>query len=465
MNPFSKALQNGHGIDEILGFLTKAYPQLGNKIKQATKLGYTGSAAVGLMSKLFESESYPSMMTPNQISSSQRNKEGSQVKEALMSFGTGLASQALTRSAGSVGSQMLQPAQAPQLGGSPPQPGPNQPAQITQSPPGQPAQNAQVPSPQSPQQPGPNSPISNQPLQSIVSPLATKTQIETIPGFTKKISDMAGAGNNAEQIAAFLTFNDPKNAKLLEKQANKPLQEVIAEYLPNIQQQAQQPISPIIPQQALQPIQQVDQPIDQKKVIESPKPMKIEKGSLALSPSGIAGMIESVSGNKALINVNGKIKQVDKDSLISSPIPEKDLADLYSDVIGGIKKSTGKEVSRSVYWAGYDPSSNELIYIPHDGGAYIYDDISEEDKNELVNFLTVRKSTGLNHIGAWDEGSESPIGAAMFKLIQKLQKERGGKGKEYKNKFLSIYDALEPAKKALKEKHVQAKKAQKSRLA
>lgn len=46
----------------------------------------------------------------------------------------------------------------------------------------------------------------------------------------------------------------------------------------------------------------------------------------------------------------------------------------------------------------------------------------------------------------------------MYQLIKKLQSERGGKGNEYKNKFMTIYDALEPAKKALKERYAERKK-------
>ena len=46
----------------------------------------------------------------------------------------------------------------------------------------------------------------------------------------------------------------------------------------------------------------------------------------------------------------------------------------------------------------------------------------------------------------------------MYQLIKKLQSERGGKGNEYKNRYETVYDALEPAKIASKRKHEERKK-------
>lgn len=194
------------------------------------------------------------------------------------------------------------------------------------------------------------------------------------------------------------------------------------------------------------------------KIDFSEKPIKIEKGSTVGSPQGI-GEIKAIRNGKAIVEVDGKKHQVDEDELIQSPLPEKDLADLYEDLIGGIEKSTGKQVSRNVDWAGYDPNTNELAYKPHGSDKlYAYEDIEPEDVEILTSLLTQRKSTGENFIGAWSAGTESPIGAAMYQLIKKLQASRGGKGNEYKNKFETIYDALEPAKKALKERHAERKK-------
>src|SRR5580692_1191011 len=188
----------------------------------------------------------------------------------------------------------------------------------------------------------------------------------------------------------------------------------------------------------------------------------IKKNSIIASPNGM-GEVKEMRNGQALIDIDGKLHKAKEEELIQSPLPEKDLAELYNDLIGGIEKESGQQVSRNVYWSGYDPKTNELAYVPHDGALYIYDDISPEDGKELTNLLSQRKSTGQNYIGAWTKGTQSPIGAAMYKLIQKLQSERGGKGKEYSGKFEKLYDALELAKHAAKKKHEEKRKAKKSR--
>ncbi len=196
-----------------------------------------------------------------------------------------------------------------------------------------------------------------------------------------------------------------------------------------------------------------------------PEQAKISKGSTVASPNGI-GEVKEIRNGQALIDIDGKLHKAQEEELIQSPLPEKELADLYNDVITGIEKETGQQVSRNVYWAGYDPNTNELAYLPHDGGLYIYDDISPEDAKELTNILSQRKSTGQNYIGAWEKGTKSPIGAQMYQLIQRLQKERGGKGNEYANKFQKVYDALEIAKIAAKKQYEEQrkKKAKKPRI-
>ncbi len=191
----------------------------------------------------------------------------------------------------------------------------------------------------------------------------------------------------------------------------------------------------------------------------------IEKKSLVSSPQGI-GEVREIRNGKALVEVDGKLHKIDSDELEQSPLPEKELADLYDELVGGIEKETGQEVSRNVEWAGYDPKTNELLYKPHGSNkVYAYADIPEEAAETLTSFLTQRKSTGENFIGAWKKGSSSPIGAAMYQLIKKLQDERGGKGNEYKNRFETLYDALEPAKEAAKKRHAERKKeAKKPRI-
>ncbi len=182
--------------------------------------------------------------------------------------------------------------------------------------------------------------------------------------------------------------------------------------------------------------------------IETPK---IEKKSIVSSPEGV-GFVKEIRNGQAIVDIDGKMHKVKEDELESSPIPEKDLAVLYDELIGSIEKETGEDVSRMVQWAGYNPETNTLQFLPHTGALYTYDDISDEDAALLRDILSTRKSSGENFIGAWKAGSKSPIGAALSKLIRKLQSERGGKGNEYLAKHEPIYSAYEPAIQAKKRK-------------
>lgn len=185
-----------------------------------------------------------------------------------------------------------------------------------------------------------------------------------------------------------------------------------------------------------------------------PKPTEsvgLAKGATVASPQGV-GEIKEIRNGKAIVEIDGKKHQVNEDELESSPVPEKDLAELHDELLRGIEGETGEDVSRMVQWAGYNPENNTLQFLPHTGKLYKYKDISPEDATLLRDILSVRKTSGSNFIGAWKAGSKSPIGAALSKLIRKLQSERGGKGNEYEETHEPIYSAYEPAIEAKKKK-------------
>lgn len=185
----------------------------------------------------------------------------------------------------------------------------------------------------------------------------------------------------------------------------------------------------------------------------------LAKHDLVASPQGV-GEVKEIRNGKAIVEVDGKMHKVDKGDLIQSPVSSKDLADLHDELIKGIEAHTGQEVSRNVEWAGYDPKLNELAYKPWQGGGkiYTYTDISPEDVSELQSILAQRKTSGKNYIGGWEANTNSPIGNRMHALITKLQKERGGKGNEYRTKFETIYDPTESAKKASQERYKNERK-------
>ena len=185
--------------------------------------------------------------------------------------------------------------------------------------------------------------------------------------------------------------------------------------------------------------------------VEEKKSPKIEKNTLVSSPNGV-GSVKEIRNGQAIIDVDGKLHKVKEEELETSPLPEKELSELFDDLVSGIEKETGEDVSRMVQWAGYNPETNTLQFLPHTGKLYKYGNISPEDAALLTDILSVRKTSGSNFIGAWKKDSKSPIGAALSKLIRKLQSERGGKGNEYEETHEPIYSAYEPAINAKKKK-------------
>jgi len=185
---------------------------------------------------------------------------------------------------------------------------------------------------------------------------------------------------------------------------------------------------------------------------KSKQQKSIAKNEIVVTPHGV-GEVKEIRNGQALIDVDGKLHKVKEDELEGSPLPEKDLAELYDDLIKGIESETEEDVSRMVQWAGYNPEENTLTFLPHTGKLYKYADISPEDAALLTDILSTRKTSGENFMGAWKAGSKSPIGAALSKLIRKLQSERGGKGNEYEETHEPIYSAYEPAVQAAKKKN------------
>jgi len=451
----ANSLSSGFTSQQIIAFLMRQFPSQSKKIQKALSSGYTAEQVLKFLSggKKGLAQEEPQVGTEHAKARNLDIQRRENVnKTALgaagagaLAIGGGLAAPMATQALQRAAPQLFGPGSivAPQA--------PVTPAAIaTQATPQLPLSPPQSQSlGTSPLQQPPVAPSLAQPEAAIppqVKPSIATEILNKFPGVEAKINDMLASKNTPEAIAQYFKQFNPSQTKKLEKEAGVSIQEIISEYV--AKKQTEEPPS-VEPQG-----QELDVPEETAEV----EPVKIETGHTVASPQGM-GEVKAIRNGKAIIEVDGKKHQVNEDELIQSPIPEKDLADLYDDLISGIEKTTGKQVSRNVDWAGYDPTTNELAYKPHGSDKlYAYEDIAPEDVELLTSLLTQRKSTGENFIGAWAAGTESPIGAAMYQLIKKLQSERGGKGNEYKNKYETIYDALEPAKKAAKERHAERKK-------
>lgn len=419
----AKALSHGFTSKQLIDYLQKKFPHLGEKIKTALAAGFSVDQILKFVSGAKrELETSPQATTEYEamrgtdIANTENRNQNAIAAGTLAATSLGMP----------IAQSVLQRALPTSLQGLAQQILPGQPSTQSSQPPIN-VENIQTSSTI------PQAMPSGQPEGKIIDP----EEYLRGKGVLEKVKDMLKTGNKPEAIAALLGISptgrkgkiEPEMLQAIEEYSKKPIQEPIQ--------------TPSVAEEEIKPI---------------------TKGESVASPEGMGTVLETRNG-QSIIDIDGKKHKVNEDDLIQSPLPEKELADLYDDLISGIHKKTGQQVSRNVEWAGYDPKTNELAYKPHGSDRlYGYDEISPEDVNTLTNLLTKRKSTGENYIGAWEAGTESPIGAAMYQLIKKLQAERGGKGNEYKNRWETIYDALEPAKKAARKRYEERKKkAKKSR--
>ena len=458
MSPLIQALDQGYPPEEILGYISKALPNMAPAIKKATRSGYAVREILGFLSKNFDNEDRKGM-SESQRHAANKRSDAASVKHGLKLAATAVAAPLAASAASSALSRALPTnltnGLTQTLSNSVPNASPSNP----QSPSGSVSQNAnmqqqpQLPNQAqvSPQQPplinvnAANIPEPSNIKQPEIKPIDLKTLLkDNYEGFKGKVSDLLKSGNDPQTIGGYFKKFSPGMVSKLEKEAGQPIEKLVEQFV------SENPVSET-------PLPNEKPEEAALKSNEPAEPVKIEKNSVVSSPNGI-GELKELRNGVGLIEVDGKLHKVKEEDLESSPLPEKDLAELYDNLISGIEGETGEDVSRMVQWAGYNPDTNTLQFLPHSGKLYKYGNISPEDAALLTDILSVRKSSGSNFIGVWKKDSKSPIGAALNKLIKKLQSERGGKGNEYEETHEPIYSAYEPAIEAKKEKMRKKKK-------
>ena len=420
----TKAQQSGYSDEDILKFLSnKVKPKNQKAVNQELSAQERYMKSVGLKSK----------------------EEKAETRNKFISGALGLGAGALSayNIYQNYGGLLKDLGQSLGIGETkPPSPGGpiNPPENVSQTP-------GQMATPKTPM-PGPN--IGMQVQQSVESPINQAMQPES-PG---TIAQAAKAIQPQQPTSIFEQITQGVDLSSLSPQTVQQLN-----FLSMISDQLQSQGKTLADPQFKKLAKKIQDTISGKpgtvleevsRVFNKDQPKNIEKSAIVSTPQGV-GEVKGISNGKAIVEINGKAHKIDENEIETPPIPEKDLADLHNDLIAGIEKSTGKQVSRNVNWAGYDPEAKELAYRPWNGEQYIYDNIEPEDVKILTDLLTQRKTTGENFIGAWEEGTESPIGAAMHKLVQKLKERAKGTGqKEYARKYQTVYSAYEPAEKEAK---------------
>jgi hypothetical protein len=163
---------------------------------------------------------------------------------------------------------------------------------------------------------------------------------------------------------------------------------------------------------------------------EEAKPLA--KNETVASPHGV-GEVKEIRGDKALVEVDGKLHKVPVDELEEEPkeIKELNLDDAVSDYLARIpegQKSSVIDVSL------YDESTNELQIRFPNGDQWIYGPIPEEVFEKINSMTGIPVSSGESKLRGtiWEKDVANSAGADFSKLIRKFVKE--GKVKERKLK-------------------------------
>ena len=482
-------LARGFTNKQVVQYLLRTFPQFAPQINKALKYGFTPDRIVQYLAegrKGVTQENSP--LTEHEQTRKSDKDQQKHLEKVLGGTGLGVAGLGVLGATGGIGAaaQGIQgllgggqtPNQPPNMppGGpqAPQQPPPNMPQALPMPNPTQPINPQTIANPlgqQNPAQPAP-APVQAQaqaqaqqqpqqppenPSNTIINPdelwNAVKKGVFKAPdpensAFLKVARDIKKTGglNSKEEFDKFNGVYE-----VLRKQG-LPIPELAKQLFAAYDQ-----ISGANPQQNAQ---------NQQKTTELGEKISQDDQTspkVAVLPNGDLGTIKSMKGKVVKLDVDGKNKLMNASKIIQSPLPAKDLADLHDDLIKGMESETGEDVSRMVQWAGYNPDTNTLAFLPYDGSGYEYENITPEQKERLESVLSKRKTTGNNFIGGWEAGTKSPIGAAMSQLIREIQSERGGKGNEYSQKFETVYSAYEPGIKASKAKKKSKDKAESER--
>lgn len=298
-----------------------------------------------------------------------------------------------------------------------------------------------------------------------IAPVAAKKAPLQIPQALSQTLEALLSKNPPEAAAAVLKKIQPQIVKEWEKEAGIPFEEGVKEFAKTFQPQQKHPpqtikenisISPEgtkVTSEKMQP-KFGQMPSEAPLGEERPQEPEIKQKKLVSLPDGTIGELMNVRKGIAEVNQEGKIRRRKESELIESPLPEKDLGELYGELIQKIPES---ERSSNINVAAYDANSNSLLVRFHNGAYYVYENIDQEFADKLKNSMFQAKTTGENFFGAWSKG-EGSRGAGLYALIKDLQKHYGGKGKEYSRKYETIHSLLGLAEKAHKEKLDEQKK-------
>lgn len=445
ISEIQKALDEGFTSEQVVKFLLKKFPNYASKIQKALTAGFSTDQVLKFLAGGRKSLNSDQPMTDHQKT---RSKDIEQRENVNKRFGQGaalvggalatpyIAELAIPMAEASL--QRVLPSGLNNLGASVPQ-------QLRTA--------LQQGKPTVPQQP-PNVNAGNMPQGGNIPQAKTSiTDIITkFKGLPEQIDKLKASGNGPEEIAAYLKKFQPKYAENLEKEAGRPIEEIIGEYLQSQNQlKPNELIGKPVEQTAIspQPVekpeeiahvpelqgteQSIKEPIPEaakstEEAKEPEEPAKpIAKKDIVASPQGVGEVLEIRNG-KALVEVDGKKHVIPEDEL--EPEPEEVKKAKFDFDIASIPEELRSAPLNEVYI----PHDRRHVSVKYNAGLkpirYLYyrkdnKPIHTDYINKIVKGVQLPITSGLNFWGAWDAEKSDSRGAANYEELVKNAQEEG----------------------------------------
>lgn len=237
-------------------------------------------------------------------------------------------------------------------------------------------------------------------------------------GLSPKIQDLIKSGNGPEEIEGYIQKFHPKEFKQFEKEAGISLRQALTEF------NQQEPI-----------------------VEEAPEKFKVpESKKLVAFPDGQIGEVESINKGIAKVNIDGTIRNRKMDDLI--PEPEDAI-----EAVQNLLKIPEEDRSSVLAYTAYNPLTQKLYAMYHDGRTVEYDDFDEQDFEDINSGKFTPRTEGKNQFGLWTKEDEKSRGATLYKLLlsnPKYAKNQKDQTWRYLNEGYDYWKGLRKKRKGKK---------------
>lgn len=451
MSFFVQALNQGYNQSQILQFMIRNIPSLGNFVNKAMKEGHTEQQIMHYLGETIPRTFSSGKLTENEI----RNLKGKLNTERSKRYASSAISLALP-TAGAIVSGLNM------LGQNTPQPGtqPGTGQQTITNPIPQPSL-APVPQPQQGPQLG-LQPTPTQPPTQLQSPSSSPLSFQSIQkqaqqsfGNVNKIDDavkkLISKSSNIGKIDA--TTDLASIQKMFSLSRDEALL-TISDYNKKMGYDVE---AKSITKQPENQVANIS-----KEALKIPKPNsdftfpKIDYKSLKKSDDVVTndglGTFEQFAGNGALVNINGKVKKIPLEDLKGTPeyIQQAqialDLSKIPEHAKSGMLGFVYHTPDKKNLTINFNPSEDVYVYRRKDGKPF------DQDFLDKVNTGTVLPiTTGNTYFGSWNKNIADSRGAHISKDLIKqaqLESEEDDPNKPYYYVKLS-QSYLHPYRKAL----------------